>query len=127
MSRIRSKDTGPERQVRSILHSLGCRFRVKKRARLPGTPDVVLRRHRSVILVHGCFWHRHPRCKEASTPKSNVDKWTDKFAKNTARDRRTDRALRTLGWRVIVVWECELSRPGKLRRRLAKLLQRPLS
>jgi DNA mismatch endonuclease (patch repair protein) len=128
MSRIRNKNTGPERQVRSILHRLGCRFRLKSAGRLPGTPDVVLRRHQSVVLVHGCFWHRHTGCKEATTPKSNVDSWMDKFAKNVARDRRTNSALMRLGWRVIVVWECELAHPHRLRSRLARLLKkRPIA
>jgi DNA mismatch endonuclease, patch repair protein len=122
MSRIRGRDTGPERHVRSILHTLGCRFRLHS-AKLPGKPDVVLPRHRSVVVVHGCFWHRHRACRFAYTPKSNVEFWAKKFAENVARDRRTNSALRRLGWRVIVVWECELSRPAKLRSRLGRLLK----
>jgi len=123
MSRIRGRDTAPERHVRSILHTLGCRFRLHA-AKLPGKPDVVLPRHRSVVVVHGCFWHRHKACRFAYTPKSNVVFWTKKFAENVARDRRTTSALRRLGWRVIVVWECELGRPEKLRSRLGRLLKR---
>src|SRR4029434_7811658 len=88
MSRIRGRDTVPERQVRSILPGFGCRFRLHS-AKLPGQPDVVLPRHRSVVLVHGCFWHRHRACRYAYMPKSNVDFWTTKFAENVARDRRT--------------------------------------
>ena len=124
MSRIRGTDTGPERQVRSLLHRLGFRFR-RYGGRLPGRPDIVLRRHQTVILVHGCFWHRHPRCRYATTPGTRTDWWLAKFARNTQRDRAVKRALRTLGWRVITVWECELRRPPVLTRRLARLLAAP--
>ncbi len=121
MSRIRGRDTVPERQVRSILHRMGCRFRLHV-TKLPGRPDVVLPRHRTVVVVHGCFWHRHAQCKFAYTPKSNLEFWTTKFSDNVARDRRTTAALKGLGWRVITVWECELARPDKLRSRLTRLL-----
>jgi DNA mismatch endonuclease (patch repair protein) len=113
----------PERQVRSILHRLGFRFRLHA-AQLPGRPDVVLRRHRAVVVVHGCFWHRHLDCRYAYTPKSNLSFWSKKFSENVERDRRTTAALKTLGWRVITVWECELRSADKLRSRLARLLQR---
>jgi DNA mismatch endonuclease (patch repair protein) len=121
MSRIRGRDTTPEREVRSILHSIGCRFRLHVTS-LPGRPDVVLARHRTVVVVHGCYWHRHAKCRYAYTPKSNLAFWTTKFAENVERDRRTAIALRRLGWRVVTVWECELRKPVKLRSRLARLL-----
>ena len=113
MSRIRSRDTAPERTVRSMLHRLGFRFRLQG-AKLPGRPDVVLSKHRTVVVVHGCFWHRHRRCRFAYTPKSNVDFWTRKFEENVARDKRTMRALRALGWSVVTIWECETRDPKAL-------------
>lgn len=107
MSRIRSKDTSPELQVRSLLHGLGYRFRIH-RIDLPGKPDIVLPRYRVAVLVHGCFWHRHPGCKYAYTPKSRIQFWRKKFAANIKRDVITHDALGAAGWRVITVWECEL-------------------
>ena len=122
MSRIRGRDTAPERLVRSILHGMGCRFRLNV-SPLPGRPDIVLRKRRTVVLVHGCFWHRHPECKYAYTPKTNIEFWSRKFAENVERDRRTTAALKELGWRVITVWECEARITGKLRSRLRRLLK----
>jgi DNA mismatch endonuclease (patch repair protein) len=121
MSRIRGRDTAPEREVRSILHRMGCRFRLHV-SRLPGRPDVVLPRYRSVVVVHGCFWHRHANCRFAYTPKSNIDFWAKKFDENVDRDRRVAAALKQLGWRVITVWECEVQTPTRLRSRLSRLL-----
>lgn len=117
MAKIRSRDTKPEIAVRSMLHRLGFRFRTHDSS-LPGTPDVVLRRHRAVVLVHGCFWHRHLGCRFAYSPKSRQDFWTAKFLGNIERDVRVEDALMELGWNVIVVWECELSSPDALRERL---------
>lgn len=125
MSRIRGRDTRPERMVRSILHRLGFRFRLHSSS-LPGHPDVVLPKYRCVVFVHGCFWHRHPHCKFAYIPKSRIDFWTRKFAENVARDRRTTNSLRQAGWRVVIVWECELSAPDNLARRLKHTLRRQL-
>lgn len=122
MSRIRGQNTVPERTVRSLLHRLGFRFRLHSR-KLPGRPDVVLPKYRSVVLVHGCFWHRHKRCPFAYTPKSRTEFWTRKFADNVARDCRTEDALRQEGWRVIVVWECELRDPEMLSRRLDRMIR----
>lgn len=119
MSRIRGGDTKPEKIVRSTLHRMGYRFRLHRRD-LPGTPDIVLPRHRTVIFVHGCFWHRHPRCKYAYTPKSRQAFWEEKFAANVVRDQRTQRRLRRMGWRVIVVWECEARKPERLVEKLSK-------
>lgn len=107
MSRIRGKNTKPELQLRSALHKAGFRFRLHDR-KLPGKPDIVLRQFKTVILVHGCYWHRHPGCTEATTPKSNVDFWTAKFDATVERDRRNIAALEAAGWRVLVVWECEI-------------------
>ena len=106
MSRIRGRDTEPEMIVRRIAHRLGFRFRFHRRD-LPGSPDLVFPQHRAVIMVHGCFWHRHPGCKYAYNPKTRVRFWEDKFEGNVVRDRRNETALDELGWRVMVVWECE--------------------
>jgi DNA mismatch endonuclease (patch repair protein) len=106
MSRIRSRDTLPELIVRSAIHRLGFRFRIHVK-NLPGTPDIVLPKYKSIILVHGCFWHRHPQCKYAYTPKSRQDFWSKKFEANRLRDQLVLKDLRKLGWSVITVWECE--------------------
>ena len=108
MGRIRGKDTAVELSLRRELHRLGLRYRLHV-AGLPGKPDMVLRRHRAVVFVHGCFWHRHANCKIATTPKSNTRFWLEKFERNVVRDRETQATLEELGWRVFVVWECELS------------------
>jgi len=121
MSRVRSTDTSPEIRVRSTLHRLGYRFRLH-RSDLPGIPDVVLPRHRTAIFVHGCFWHRHPRCKEASTPATRKGYWLPKFERTVKRDRRNRKELRKIGWEVVVVWECQTKDPRKLERRLEKAL-----
>jgi DNA mismatch endonuclease (patch repair protein) len=117
MSKIRGRDTKPEIAVRSMLHRMGFRFRTHDRS-LPGTPDIVLARYRTVVLVHGCFWHRHPGCRFAYTPKTREQFWEEKFRTNTLRDARVLTELKELGWRVVVVWECELSTPDELRSRL---------
>jgi DNA mismatch endonuclease (patch repair protein) len=117
MSRIRGRDTKPEVAVRSILHRLGLRFRLH-RGDLPGRPDIVLTRHRTVVLVHGCFWHRHARCQFAYSPKSNTEFWSQKFKTNIVRDQRDRRRLRGLGWRVVVVWECQATDLAALAKRL---------
>ena len=118
MSRIRGKDTKPERIVRSVLHGLGARFRLHRKD-LPGNPDIVLPRYGMVVLVHGCYWHRHPRCKYAYTPKSRLDFWHAKFKKNVKRDKKVRRELESLGWDVVVVWECETRDIESLAERLA--------
>lgn len=118
MAAVRGRDTAAELRVRSLLHSLGLRFRVHK-AGLPGTPDIVLKRHHVVVMVHGCFWHGHS-CKRGKPPSSNTEFWLPKLERNRQRDAEQKRALRALGWRVLVVWECEITKPERLRRRLAK-------
>lgn len=107
MSRIRGQDTGPEKKLRSLLHRNGFRYRVHD-SRLPGRPDIALPKYRSVILVHGCFWHRHPKCRFTTTPESRFDFWQEKFAGNIKRDRRNRTLLKKRGWLTIIVWECEL-------------------
>src|SRR5690242_6913452 len=107
MSRIRGKDTGPEKSLRSLLHRAGLRFRLHKKG-LPGRPDLVLARYRTAIFVHGCYWHRHHDCRFATTPSSNRQFWLDKFAGTVTRDERNREALENLGWRVLTVWECDL-------------------
>lgn len=108
MGRIRAKNTKPELLVRSLLHGLGYRYRLHVRA-LPGCPDIVLPRHRAIIFVHGCFWHRHRNCRYAYCPKSRQTFWQAKFADNVRRDRKNIRALTQLGWRTLVLWECEIA------------------
>lgn len=108
MSRIRSKDTIPEMHVRSALHRAGYRFRLHVKD-LPGKPDIVLPKHKTVIFVHGCFWHRHKGCSRATTPSTNQEYWQQKFKRNVERDKREQAELKKLGWKVIVVWECEVS------------------
>lgn len=111
MSRIRGKDTQPELALRKVLHKLGLRYRLH--GALPGKPDLVFPRYRTVVFVHGCFWHRHAGCNIASTPKSNTSFWLEKFEKNIARDARVAAQLEKEGWRVLVVWECELASMAK--------------
>ena len=109
MSRIKGKDTKPELLVRSLLHRAGYRFTVNgpKNKSLPGRPDIVLPKFKAVVFVHGCYWHRHRNCKYAYTPKSRVEFWEAKFDANVKRDRRNQRDLKRLGWKVIVIWECQ--------------------
>jgi DNA mismatch endonuclease (patch repair protein) len=134
MSRIRGKHTSPEMRARSLLHRLGYRFRLHVRipvtlsastgeragvrCRIPRSvcPELVLPKHRLVIFVHGCFWHRHPGCKNCTTPTARRDWWLTKLNGNAARDRLQQRALRKLGWRTVVIWECETEKPGFLER-----------
>jgi DNA mismatch endonuclease (patch repair protein) len=122
MSRIRGKDTKPEVFVRSALHRAGFRFRLHGAA-LPGRPDIVLPRHRTVVFVHGCFWHRHG-CRLSSEPATRRAFWREKFARNRARDQRTARALRNLGWRVVTVWECSLRTTDRRERAIATLVRK---
>lgn len=106
MSKVRGKDTTPELSVRRLLHRLGYRYRLHAR-KLPGKPDIVFANRKKVIFVHGCFWHRHPGCPKASTPKSRTAYWIGKFESNVQRDQQVRDALQSAGWKVLVVWECE--------------------
>jgi|GEM_PF-1121558 len=107
MSRVRSKNTKPELRVRSLLHRLGFRFRLDG-TRFPGNPDIVLRKYKTVIFVNGCFWHQHKDCKKSRTPKSNTEFWQSKLDRNAERDKSNLKAIVSLGWKPLVVWECEL-------------------
>ncbi|QJI34068.1 very short patch repair endonuclease [Pseudomonas sp. ADAK13] len=107
MARIKGSNTRPEIALRKALHSLGLRYRLNG-ADLPGKPDLVFPRYKAVVFVHGCFWHRHVDCNIATIPKSNTAFWVEKFEKNVARDDRVTKLLETAGWRVFVVWECQL-------------------
>ena len=107
MSKIRGKDTKPEMAVRSYLHARGLRYRLHDKS-LPGKPDLVFRSRRVVVFVHGCFWHGHAGCNKARTPKTHEDFWRTKVETNAARDRRNIRKLRSLGWHVFVIWQCQI-------------------
>lgn len=121
MRSIGSRDTKPEMHVRRALHSMGYRFRLH-RADLPGTPDIVLPRHRMVIFVHGCFWHQHEGCKRSERPASNSAYWQRKLTRNMERDQLNRRALETAGWRVVTLWECEIATTKNLARLLTERL-----
>jgi DNA mismatch endonuclease (patch repair protein) len=108
--------------VRRLAHGLGLRFRLHRRD-LPGTPDIVFPRRRTVVLVHGCFWHQHEGCRLARQPKSRLDYWLPKLARNKARDRTAQEDLQALGWQVLVIWECETKAPEIVRSKLEELLQ----
>jgi DNA mismatch endonuclease (patch repair protein) len=123
MQSVAQRDTGPELAVRKMVHALGYRFRLHSKD-LPGRPDIVLRRHRKAIFVHGCYWHGHA-CKKGNLPKSKLDYWRPKIEGNKARDRRSLQALRALGWRALVVWQCEIRNPVQLGRRLHRFLESP--
>ncbi len=121
MSCIGKTDTQPELRVRRLLHRCGCRFRLHRHD-LPGVPDIVLPRYKTVVFVHGCFWHQHS-CPLGKLPKSNRAYWIPKLTRNHARDRASRRLLRQLGWTVLVVWECQTSDSDALLRQLAPLLK----
>jgi DNA mismatch endonuclease (patch repair protein) len=120
MSRVRSKNTQPELSVRTVVHGLGYRYRLHSKS-LAGSPDIVLARHRKIIFVHGCFWHGHS-CSAATLPKSNRGYWELKQHRNADRDRENIRTLRRLGWKVLIIWECEIKSGESLRRRLKRFL-----
>lgn len=122
MRRVRSKDTGPEMMVRSMVYRLGFRYRLHSE-KLPGHPDLVFPNRRKVVFVHGCFWHKHS-CLAATLPKSNKRYWKAKQERNAKRDRRHARSLRREGWKVLVVWECERSNPERMQKRLFRFLNK---
>ena len=121
MGRVRSKDTGPEMVVRRATHAMGFRYRLHSRM-LPGQPDLVFASRRKVIFVHGCFWHGHGRCRNVRPPKSNKRYWGPKLEGNKKRDRKNRRALSRMGWRILVVWECQTSDAQVLSRRIRAFL-----
>lgn len=113
MSRIKSKNTTPEMYMRSALHHAGYRFRLHVKT-LPGKPDIVLPKYKTVIFIHGCFWHRHKGCRRATMPSTNKEYWTKKFQQTIERDKKEQRVLKNLNWQVIVIWECELNNKDTL-------------
>lgn len=122
MSRIRGKNTKPEELVRKYLFAQGFRYRKNDKC-YPGKPDIVLPKYHTIVLIHGCFWHQHPGCKAARIPETNQKFWADKFEKNVRRDKAVKKQLEDMGWRVIVVWECELSTKEKRETRLSTLAE----
>lgn len=121
MQAVRRYDTAPEMQVRRLLHAMGYRFRLHRKD-LPGSPDIVLPRHRKIVLVHGCFWHGHEQCKRAKRPTKNIETWRVKIEANRIRDAKNVVALRELGWDVLIVWECEVRDQARLASRLRGFL-----
>jgi DNA mismatch endonuclease (patch repair protein) len=122
MGLVRGKDTKPELIVRRLVHSMGYRYRLH-RSDLPGCPDMVFSRYKSVIFVHGCFWHRHGDCPLTRWPKSRLDFWVPKLESNKMRDMANQAKLREMGWRVLVVWECQLGDKDTLARRIKSFLE----
>ena len=125
MAGIRAKNTKPELVVRKLVHGMGFRYRLHRKD-LPGSPDLVFPRLKKVIFVHGCFWHRHPGCRFAYTPKSNARFWLDKLEGNTRRDALALKALDDLGWEVLIVWECEISDQSAMALKLKSFLSSTL-
>jgi DNA mismatch endonuclease (patch repair protein) len=121
MSRIRSRDTSPELKVRRLVHGMGYRYSLHV-AKLPGKPDLVFRRLNRIIDVRGCFWHQHTGCVDSHIPKSRIEYWRPKLARNQKRDRENEQKLQEMGWRVFVVWECETKDNVRLSKRLARFL-----
>jgi DNA mismatch endonuclease (patch repair protein) len=121
MSHIRSKDTNPEMIVRSLLHRMGYRFRLHVKD-LPGKPDIVLPKYKTIIFIHGCFWHRHSKCKYAYTPKSRIEFWRKKFADNIERFKIVKKELKHLQWKMFVIWECELKSNIALEHKIRRIL-----
>jgi DNA mismatch endonuclease (patch repair protein) len=121
MAAIKRRDTRAEIIARKIVRDAGFRYRIDVKA-LPGRPDVAIARFKKAIFVHGCFWHQHPNCKKASTPKSNQSYWNPKLAANVSRDRRHISRLRRLGWNALRVWECELIRSERGKQRITRFL-----
>jgi DNA mismatch endonuclease (patch repair protein) len=109
MSKIRSKNTLPEIRIRKALWKLGYRYRLHYK-KLPGKPDIVIVREKIAIFVHGCFWHRHKNCIEASIPKSNSEYWETKINKNIERDKRNQKIIKKMGWKIVVIWECKITK-----------------
>lgn len=123
MRAIKDKDTRPEMIVRALTHAMGYRYRLHHRD-LPGRPDLVFSSRRKVIFVHGCFWHGHTACKNGRLPKSNVGYWSNKIQRNCDRDRRAERKLRSWGWGVMTIWECQVNDSQVLGRRITRFLNR---
>lgn len=124
MSKIKGKDTRPEKVVRSLLHQMGYRFRLHRRD-LPGNPDIVLPKHKKVIFVHGCFWHGHDGCPRAKRPSTNKKFWNEKLTKNIERDKKNQKELLKLGWQPLVVWQCQIKDLENLNEKIIHFINRP--
>ncbi len=123
MSKILSSNTGPERRVRKILSALGYRYRLNVK-NLPGKPDIVLRKHNSIIFVHGCFWHLHSQCRDGTIPKSRTNYWKAKLLNNKKRDAKNIKELKQKGWKVLRLWECEIEKsPDRVIKKIERLLK----
>ncbi|AJD43576.1 DNA mismatch endonuclease Vsr [Rhizobium sp. SEMIA 4085] len=122
MRKVKAKNTRPEMTVRSTAHRLGYRYRLHVKG-LPGSPDLVFPSRRKVIFVHGCFWHRHAGCRRASTPSTNVEFWNAKFQRNVARDRQKEVLLKSAGWGVLTIWECEAHDTVRIAQVISEFLQ----
>jgi DNA mismatch endonuclease (patch repair protein) len=123
MSRIKGRDTAPEKRVRSLLHRLGFRFSLRRND-LPGRPDIVLPGRNVAVFVHGCFWHRHRGCSNSVLPKTRPEFWLAKLDGNVARDTRNAAALKDLGWKVLTIWECEVGNEARLSKKLLRSMAR---
>lgn len=121
MANVPQKNSIQEKTVRSLLHNLGCRFRLHRKD-LPGSPDIVLPKYKSAVFVHGCFWHQHRKCKLSRRPTSNVMYWNKKLDENIARDKRNVLKLKKLGWNVLIIWQCEIKSSLKLQKKLIRFL-----
>jgi DNA mismatch endonuclease (patch repair protein) len=124
MSRVSSKNTKPEIAVRRLLHSLGYRFRIHYKS-LRGTPDIVFTKRKKIVFIHGCFWHGHDGCRYAKLPASRTAFWAEKMARNRERDQQVYEALERQGWKLMIVWQCELKRKDELIEKLVKFLGMP--
>ena len=120
MAAIKSKNTKPEIAVRKLLHSMGYRFRLHRKD-LPGSPDIVLPKYKTVIFVHGCFWHRHENCKYASNPKTRKEFWENKFKANVKRDLEIQGKIKNIGWQSLVIWECDTRNISFMKNKIEKL------
>lgn len=121
MSKIKGKDTKPEKVVRSLLHQMGYRFRLHRRD-LPGNPDIVLPKHKKVIFVHGCFWHGHKDCPRAKRPSTNKKFWNEKLSKSIKRDTFNQKKLKEMGWLTLIIWQCEMKESKNLQSKLESFL-----
>ncbi|PWV45152.1 very short patch repair endonuclease [Chitinophaga sp. S165] len=121
MAAVRSKETQPELTVRRMLHGLGYRYRLHDTS-LPGKPDIVFRSRKKIVFIHGCFWHRHPECKYATSPKTNIGFWNEKFEKNVRRDKLVQSQLLVMGWESLIIWQCELKNPELLVHKVVEFL-----
>jgi DNA mismatch endonuclease (patch repair protein) len=121
MSRVKGSDTKPEIKVRKLLHKLGYRFRIKY-SKLPGKPDIVLPKYKTVIQVNGCFWHGHESCKRAKLPSTNNQFWNTKINSNIERDKKVIKELELLGWKTLTIWQCEINKTDELADTLIKFL-----